>query len=284
VEIDGVMRDMVGYICVDQETPDGIRTSAIGTGFFVTVFHDDNRSSGTSYLVTAKHVWSGLADFSAAYVRLNSDDPTGGSGLTPLHKGWKFHPDPTVDIAVLPWVPVAGTIGGFTSMAVEDLVPSALELRNLKAKKLKGQWPPEPGVPLYMIGLLVHHAGGYRNIPTVRVGNLSMVTSDPIAGTLGPSSYHLADLQTYPGHSGAPVWVELGDAVYLLGVMVGGFPEPQAIVSKRRGEGWVVHEHHALGISLITPIEKVFDIIWSPELKAQRLLDAERSTSKTARA
>jgi hypothetical protein len=277
MEISDLMRGMVGYLCVDYPMINGIQRVPVGTGFFVTVFHDAAETVGTSYLITAKHVWQQhLKEADVAYVRLNDDDPSVGAVFVPLHHDWRFHRDPAVDLAVLPWRPVAGCRGGFNSIGAHVLTPQPQELVNLKAKRFRGTWPPDPGTVLYMIGLLVTHAGNQRNIPIVRVGHLSMVAREPIAGTLGPSWYHLADLQTYPGHSGAPVWVEMGDALYLLGVMVGGFAEPQEIVTTRRESRRIVEEYHALGISLVTPVEILKEILLSSELEAERRVEAAR--------
>lgn len=268
MEIPEFMRGMVGYLCIDYVAPDGTAHRApVGTGFFVTVFHDRTKTTASNYLVTAKHVWADhLKDAKVSYIRLNNEH-TGTAEYVPLHGGWRFHSDDSVDLAVLPWIPVPGpgAQSGFYTLATDDLVPTQAVLQ-----KLKTRWPPEPGHEVYMIGLLTHHAGHQRNLPIVRVGHLAMVTSELIKGAFGPSSYHLADLQTYPGHSGGPVWVLLGDALYLLGVMVAGFPESQEVIAKQVNGAAVVEQYYALGISLVTPVEKVQEILMSSQVIADR--------------
>jgi hypothetical protein len=104
---------------------------------------------------------------------------------------------------------------------------------------------------------------------------LALVTSEKIEGEYGPSAYHLIDLQTYPGHSGGPVWVAKGKTLFLLGIMVAGYPVGQELLVPMRGEksNSKVVKYYSLGISLVTPVEKLKEILLSPAMEEKRKRD-----------
>jgi hypothetical protein len=54
--------------------------------------------------------------------------------------------------------------------------------------------------------------------------------------------------------------------------MTGGFAEPQPIISKKEGAKAVIEEHSALGISAITPVEKLQEILMSRQMEWGRSL------------
>src|SRR2546421_364739 len=100
-------------VAIGALAPDGERTFWTGTGFLVGRFTgeidaDDARSYHI-YLVTNRHV---LAGKDSVQVRFNpeGEDPARQFEITlagKLGKGWFVHPDPEVDVAVVPINPDA---------------------------------------------------------------------------------------------------------------------------------------------------------------------------------
>ena len=104
---------------------------------------------------------------------------------------------------------------------------------------------------------------------------MALVTNEKIEGEYGPADYYLADLQTFPGHSGGPVWSIIGQFMFLVGVMAGGFPAEQDTFIQTQQTGTVVHtttiETYArLGISLITPVERLQELLMSAHILKER--------------
>jgi hypothetical protein len=265
MHIGHVMHETVGFLCVDVETDDGPTKAPIGTCFFVCVFDDEKRETGTSYLVTAKHVWSAyFASGAKSYVRLNTDPPI-TAVYTELTQDWRFHPDETVDMAVLPMRGVTGNRGMHNTMDIGDIVDTA----RYSSQQLKRSWPPGVGETVVYIGMMAEYPGRVRNRPIARFGHVSLVTDERIEGPFGPSEYYLTELQSYPGHSGGPVWVVYGEELILLGVMVAGIPGLQRVIGVP-GSSEVLEQYYNLGITLITPIERLPEILLTPEMVQER--------------
>jgi hypothetical protein len=275
--------DQVGFLVVDLPVGKGVRKYEIGTCFFVTV-ENAARNIGFGYLVTARHVLEGL-DGKQMYVRLNKytiEHGKPGVKYLPLSNDWHFHPDDSVDLAVLPWAP-RGDNYTCCSMSFDDIVTTPQFMT-----EHGGAWPPPPGEPVLYVGLLTQHAGVDRNFPIVRRGHLALVTNEKINGKYGLSDYHLIELQAYPGHSGGPVWVaiptvtaatgQVSVTAFLLGTLVAGFPERQEVVvtPRTRRKAPQVAEYYNLGISLVTPVEKLKDILLSPLFQEKRQKDEPR--------
>jgi S1-C subfamily serine protease len=265
MHVDQRMLDIVGFLCVDMAVAPGVvKQAPVGTGFFVTVEED---GFGQAYLVTAKHVHRDLMKSPKAYIRLNGDTPAEDAEHSVLGSDWRFHNDPAVDLAVLA---ITGPLqGAYNSLGFNDVIAAPDELR-----KANWSWPPGVGEQLIYAGLLAQYSGHRRTFPIVRMGHMALVTDEKIEGEYGPSHYHLADLQTFPGHSGGPVWFVAG-YMYLVGVMAAGYLADQDQFIQKQQIGTALHtttiETYArLGISLITPVEKLQELLMSDELKKER--------------
>jgi len=182
-----------------------------------------------------------------------------------LSSDWQCHEDQTVDLAVLPW-----------GMIKNNFTCASLNYDGVVKKRSffetnGGSWPPGVGEPLVFIGMMSQVAGISRNYPIVRRGHLALVTAEKITREYGPSEYYIADLQTYPGHSGGPVWVAFGETLFLLCVMVAGYEQPLIEAGKK-----CKVDKYNLGVSLVTLVEKLTDIIFSDALVEHR----QRETSR----
>ena len=103
--------DSVGNLSRD---PRNNNPTPYGTGFFVFVKNEAGGPGGYGYLVTDKHVLKDPKghDFSRIYVRVNRVQGDAEFGALDLSENGQSrvytHPDPTVDLAVIPVMPRAG--------------------------------------------------------------------------------------------------------------------------------------------------------------------------------
>jgi hypothetical protein len=149
-----------------------------GTGFFVAVKNDTGKGPGEgsfAYLVTAKHVLKDEhgSDFDRVFLRL--DTLKGEADFIPLdliQNGQRVvftHPDPTVDIAVVPALP-SQTLFSFKVMS-EDL---------LSTKETFTQYNIGEGSDVFFVGLFTTYYGEHTNVPIFRFGRMAMFPDEPV--------------------------------------------------------------------------------------------------------
>lgn len=251
--------ESVGFLYEGIVSREGSRREHIGTCFFVTVWNH-TLDGAFGYIVTAKHVIDGLSNI---LLRVNKRTvrPRGsGVQYIPLSTNWYHHSDDTADLAVLPWGSVKNNF--VLSSLRFDVIAATPEI----VRENGGRWPPGVGEPFVFIGLMTQVAGINRNYPIVRRGHLALVTNEKISGKYGPPEYYIADLLTYPGHSGGPVWVAYGQHGFLLGIMAAGYEQPIVV---RKGKKRKTEQIN-LGMSLLVPVEKLKDILTSDALEERR--------------
>lgn len=262
---------------IHTQGPDGKRITLempLGTGFFVS-YPDPRggREYSFGYLVTAKHV---LRDSDGAYlkavsVRANLLKPTGDSDLATTeiavtdnsgHLLWfEDKDDPQNDVVLTPGIPDPRLVE-FKMVPVGMFADTNL-LRERNVQE---------GDSVYLLGLMPQYYGKNKNYPVVRRGALALLTDEPIQ--TGPDTRqhaYLAELASWPGNSGAPVFLDLagfrggsmmlGSEYHLLGLMLGFFSNlRQANIVESRSI--VGGDPSNIGISFILPaptIRKVLD-------------------------
>lgn len=264
----------------------------IGTACVLTTFENQNKRF--DYLVTTRHVLEGLdKNAEVLYLRVNAGDQSDalrpGEGVTYLKiekTGWLSHDDPTVDVVVGPWDLVARPdesrgIGTF-SLSMDSL-EGILEAPRYLSEQNDCPWPPYEGEDIVFIGLMVHFEGEDTNLPVIRKGSIALVTNEPIKGPYGWSEYHVINTQSYPGNSGAPVWVHYERAddgtghhsFYYLGVLSAAYPQLEELRKMPATESG----YSNLGVSLVTPIEKVVEIVNSPAEQQRRRESGDATSS-----
>ncbi len=276
------VRKCVAFVYIKDTN--GMR--AIGTCFFVAMRSKQHPKSGYSYTVTAKHVLDAIRDYSVdqvAWLRVNWIE--GGARLTSVpRKLWFTHPtDETVDAAVVPWAPLRPH--GFDTL----LYP----LESRATADSMAQEGTGIGEEVFITGLFVNHAGRQRNEPIVRVGALAAMPAERVATRLGDAHVYLVELRSIGGLSGSPAFLHLGairmrkgavtvargtseDAghYFLLGVVQGHWR-----VSV--GASTTQTEAVNMGLGIVTPIERVTEILDQPELSTLRDLgDDEKEKAK----
>lgn len=267
----------VAFLAADIQTAAGVERQAIGTCFFTHVRYRDGGAIG--YVVTAKHVVKPIS--SDVFVRIN--DPKGGVRYVKITFPWHFPEDESVDIAIAAWGDPDDDYDG--PLILTRSYSYARILNNLQDRLTAGlPWPPPIGADVVTYALLPHYPGIESNMPIARFGQLSLVTNEKIAGCYGESSYHLISLQTYPGHSGAPVHVAEGNNLWLLGVLTGGYPSDVGEMAYRRSkQPGLPDKVINLGISTVAPISRLTELIMSDSVKKERdALLAERKKQVAA--
>jgi tetratricopeptide (TPR) repeat protein len=134
-------------------------------------------------------------------------------------------------------------------------------------------------------GLFDWNPGAKKNYPIVRHGKLASLFEERIPlDRSNPSKtveVHLADVMSFGGNSGSPVFLRLGGlreatnaltpySYYLLGVMKGFFPEGLNFsIEVAEMKGSVAQNS---GIAAIIPADKILNLLDSPRGRAYREL------------
>lgn len=262
------MLGMVGFLCVYELD----EYATIGTAFFI---HITEGRHDFIYAVTCKHVIEPeLAKGKTLFLRLNRADVLDVFHV-PLKDEWVYHPDDTVDVAVLSlkadpsWHQLAMAPMAHTSLLsqtqMEDDAPLLAE-----------------GDDVVSLGLFAQYEGTRRTFPLARFGKVALVTDEPVMGWYGLSDYIFIEGQVYPGFSGSPVFVahQVLDTnrfhLLLMGIAHGFFKEVEDsriktgdfVLDGKGGATVRRFTHH--GISLVTPDTKIADILYGEQFMKAR--------------
>lgn len=254
-----------------------------GTGFFVMVRNekapqdDPGKANGWAYLITAKHVLqdpSGVF-FPRIWVRVNKisggvDRMTIELNLQGPLKNAFVHPDPSVDIAVVP-LPMLNPSIHDVLVLTDDILVSQKEFKELKIAE---------GSDVFFTGMFLPHLGENRNYPIVRFGKVALLSDEKITWNGTPTILYLMETFAFGGNSGAPVFFYLGadrepgaivvgpPVVKLAGVMQGFFNdfEPIGVVQTNAVPVAKLNS----GIAGVVPAYLLHDILYSDELRSKR--------------
>jgi hypothetical protein len=278
---------------VGSQLANGVPASTAGTGFLVFLpepkLGDDK---GYVWLVTCDHVLRSLQPdgspgsyYSSVLVRYNTRKPD-ASGLRQFEwiqipvidsKGnllWYSDPsDPSADVAMTP-IPLNTDIAD-----VKWLPPAML----LDKEQLKKQAIDENDEILFA-GLFDWDPGSRKNYPIVRHGKIALIPEERVPLARGPdpptAEIYLAEVTSFGGNSGSPVFVRLGGvretlngptltgySYYLLGVMKGFFPEAAPVAVETKISQGVSAQNS--GIAMVVPAFKIQAILASPAARAR---------------
>ncbi len=252
----------------------------LGTGFFVN--YPDPRGGPAynfTYLVTAKHV---LRDYDGTFlpklkVRLNlktltdvdfiADVPVADANGNLL---WlQDEKDPTNEAVAFPLLPDTNKFD-IRAIPISMFVTDA---------QLKSDAVAE-GDNLYFIGLMAQYYGSKHNYPVVRRGTLALMTDEDIATPTGVQKAFLAELQSWPGNSGSPVFLSLGglwgntfrsESFSLLGLVLGVYRnEITAPVVGEDKEIFKAGDELPTGVSFVVPASRIHEVLDSPAAQNRR--------------
>lgn len=183
-------------IRIDTKSADGQAGS--GTGFiYVHKVGDDH----IPVIVSNKHVVEGFPNGSMTFTVRDGEHPKQGHGfrldIGDFSDSWVGHPDPSVDVAVLPLVPLEEHLKQigvdiFYRAVTPDIVPTAQQVEELDAFE-----------QLVFIGY-PNGIWDKRNLlPIMRTGT----TATPLSIDFEGQPKFLMDASVFPGSSGSPVFL-----------------------------------------------------------------------------
>jgi len=251
---------------------------ANGTGFFVGVRKSPSDSIYYVNLVTAKHVlkpdFNKKEFYKTVFVRLNKK--IGEAEYLRLdlfpegkNKNVFFHPDSSVDIAVIPALPDE-KIYDFIFMP-DELITTREDFKKLKITE---------GANVFFTGLFTPFTGEHKNYPIVRFGKVALVTEEKILWDNIKTDLYLIESSSYGGNSGSPVFFFLGaerepgslfigdPILKLAGIMKGSFNDIKPIQAVETKV--IPISVSNMGISAVVPAYKLYEILFGEEMKLLR--------------
>lgn len=273
VTIPAELKQIVAFVYVKNNVGESVPN---GTGFFVGVKSTLDKDRMYGYFVTSKHV---LRDqnkkfFGRITLRLNLRAGNTTSVEIPIilegtQKTVFFHPDPTVDLAVIPALPDQKTVE--YKVLPENMITTREDFEKLHIVE---------GSEIFFTGLFTPYVGEQRNYPVVRFGRVALVTPEKIEWDGTKMELYLLELASYGGNSGSPVFFYLGQdrqpgsivlgppEIHLAGVMMGTFQQgtPIQIVKTDAIPVSVAN----IGIAAVVPAYKLHEILFGEELRTKR--------------
>jgi len=282
------VRQCVVFVGFQKGCEGTARINPCGTAFF---FQGGRHLKGGCYLVTARHVASKLA--APWVVRMNRKG--GGAGVVEINRpqdvAWHYHPDPTVDLAVAPlavpeWADVTPVSADYS-----------LHPFKMKSKRI------DAGDLAFVVGLFHLLHGKEENRPIVHGGYIAMLPGDdriPVTDQYGEESEvegYLVQANAISGCSGSPVFAirslevevppsmfkdpktmgnsplngEIPGSLWLLGIWQSSWKVKGAEIVAVRTDADVKSGMMApLGMGVVVPVTKLFEILDTPELKNPR--------------
>lgn len=243
------------------------KLAPIGTGFVLNMpSRLDNLRF--EYIVTASHV---VYEAAETYARFRTKD--GGLKDVQIHE-WVHHAR-GADVAMTPF-----------------RADTDLHLLNIPVSALTadGPWRPNLGERVYFLGLLAMFEDmAERNVPMVRSGTIGALDQKDVpvdfSGAPRRIDAHLIDCRSYGGFGGSPCFFQRDHpvvstslpvppvhATLLLGLVYGHFDMWKAT----RVKGDLAYEPGSVeaplntGVGLITPAEKILEVLMMEELAEER--------------
>jgi len=200
--------------------------------------------------------------------------------------------DPEADLAICP-ISISDAIFDFKGLGPETFVTES-KIQDLKLNETD---------EVLFSGLFLPYHGAKKNYPIVRHGRLALIPKEkiPWTGPTGESSMqdlYLAEITSWGGNSGSPVFVRLSGAreqggllagvqYLLLGVMMGYFNSDRPATLDTAAITDTGHFDVKLsdnsGIAAIVPAEKINEIIGQPRIKAYVSIVKGMSFSKAGK-
>ena len=212
------------FTTVKVETTDATGKNSLGTSF---IFNYNVEKKNYLFLVTNKHVVSNAVNGSFLFTQASDNKPIIGKSFKIDIEGnfgeiWFGHPNPNVDVAITPLVPIIEEIKKkkvdvFFRSISRDFVPSVEVLHKLDAIE-----------EIVFIGYPSGIWDTTNLLPIARKG----ITASPIFLNFKGEPQFLIDASVFPGSSGSPVFLYnagfyhdkkggtiVGSRVYLLGIV-----------------------------------------------------------------
>ena len=283
MRIPDAVKKCVVFIGIKKPSESIDQIKYLGTGFLVSMPATIPNQSFI-YLVAAKHVAVEIkgSDF---YVRANSK-----SGKSAIFKGadnvkWSFHPDEVwpADVAVLPMI-IPEEI--FQNVLDYSAIPTDMFLTD-EARMAEGIGE---GDDIFTVGLFSHHTGSEKNIPIIRMGNIAMISDEPIRTTkFGNIEAYLIEMRSTGGLSGSPVFVlkpmDIVSSrwkIYLLGLIHGHWDIGAKKIIDTAAQDAGIKAGVNVGIAMVVPAKKILETIKCKELADIRAKGEARTIAENS--
>jgi hypothetical protein len=263
------------FLCVDVG---GGQFRMAGTAFFLAM-----AVGGPLYLVTARHCVRKASVYGNLYVRLNK--LAGGWEAVRLEGSWYYPESDADDIAVMSFPLI--------SLATFDIWPMELSVFCATDEVIRNEGIGV-GDELIAIGLFTRRDGKHKNRPIVRSGIIAATPDETLLDVGSGLEYHayLIEIRSIGGLSGSPVFAVLGPGRFhentveinsrkfiLIGVIRGHWNKK---VEEFADFGEGEQDELNTGIAIMTPIQKVIDVIMNTEdlVKERQKLAKEHAKSQ----
>lgn len=255
-----------------------------GTAFFIEEIEEQGiNETRFIHLITAKHILAKMWETNPrelVYLRVNHKEGT-RYFIDTNPSQWFPHPDPTVDIAVLPCINLSDVLSNIDYLPYPLVLALTTEIINREHIDV--------GDEVFLPGLFVEHTGERKNIPIIRIGNIAAMPDEQVKTEYGMMDAYLIECRSIGGLSGSPVFAHLGSTrvingqlvgwvpkegtfgypFYLLGVMQGHWDKPRSNADTfidSKGEEHSVN----MGIAIVIPVSKVIEALDQPEVKTMK--------------
>lgn len=231
----------------------------IATGFFLIRMISEDQ--GRPFLVTNRHVFNGKQSI---VIRMKEKDvdtlkecdaPLVSEGKSLFHQ----HPNPKIDIAVLPLNAefITNNHLEFPAFDIDKHALTSTELRNSGV---------DEGSLVFMLGFPLGLVNNNSGLPICRLGCIARMSETQIE-----EEYNiLADIQNFPGNSGSPIILrpELMsiqgskslDKSVLVGIIHSYIPYKESLINSQTGETVEIRSENS-GIANVHPVEFIKEII-----------------------
>ena len=192
---------MYTTVKINTHNSRGMMTGS-GTGFYFDYVAEDGRTM--PLIATNRHVvegeWGNSFKVHTGTLKDGQHVPLGVSEdviLGDIQKHWVFHPDPMVDLAILPFLPVSESLSKrgmsvYRKAFTQSNIPSKEALNNLL-----------PNEEILMVGYPTGLWDKVNNYPFFRRG---ITATHPAVEFMGKKEFAI-DMAVYHGSSGSPVVV-----------------------------------------------------------------------------
>jgi S1-C subfamily serine protease len=247
------------------------KTSWMASGFLYGLKYGSENGVDMfhTYLITNKHVFDGrpavtirfnpIADEAAREFPMKLRDVDGKSI-------WQGHPDPAVDVAVMPFFFNQARKAGLAVNFFES-TRHALTCGQMDAAGVS------EGDPVFVLGFPMALVGEKRNAVVVRGGSIARIR-DTLQGS---SPTFWVDSFVFPGNSGGPVVTAPADVAItgtkalgfadLIGVVAGYVPYREAAVSPQTGETRIVFVENS-GLATVFTVDCINEAIQAHQTRA----------------
>jgi len=157
-------------------------------------------------------------------------------------------------------------------------------------ESLLREYKVSEGDAIFFVGLMPQYYGDKKNYPVVRRGTLALMTGEKIRTPTGQQNVFIAEMISWPGNTGSPVFLNLtglrdgslalGSNFRFLGLLSGDFLNKIPATALDAAQV-LLGDGARTGISFIVPADRLKAILESAPARAQRDAAVQRLSNQT---